>query len=243
MQEPYGHIKGVPEGDSKGMPEGAPGENFSQNPKSQYPLSPDGESSPASAIRIACIGGLIFFPVIPAVLIGAAFLNADDSFLGSFFSVMLAVFAAISGLIVIATLMIAGFISLVRKVSPEDKEKEKEQEVFGSAVPSEYHETCSREELASLDLRYGWSPCLIYIFCFAAAQFIRSFFAFDYLERLALIEFVGGVINVAALTLFFFFWFTGYVRLNRAEAKSSSAFFFWPLLALLGFFLPIASGG
>ena len=56
---------------------------------------------------------------------------------------------------------------------------------------------------------------------------------------LVVLETVGGIINVMALLLFFFFWSAGFVRLNQANVRIGGGFLVWPLIALAAFFGPV----
>ncbi len=188
----------------------------------------------ASAIRLALYAGLFLFPVAPALLLTAAFATSDGGFADGFFALAMSVLAAAVALIGLLILLAASFLLLIYRGQDLD-----EAEVFGSPAPAAVRRNASGVEARSLDLRFFWGVAFLYLLLFCLAQLARPFIDLEPAMEWGLIELVGGIVNVVALLLFFYFWTAGFVRLNRAGLRIHHRFFLWPSLAVFCFFLPV----
>lgn len=205
-------------------------------PSAQMNLDAELTPSPrrASAVRLALYAGLALCPVIPAILIGVAFLSADGDFGSGIFSVAMIVMSLVAGLLGFLILAVAGFLMLIYRGADRA-----ETEVFGSAAPNYDRGVAAENLTAALDLRLGWGPALLYLVFFAGAQFARPLWPGTEGVNAGIVELIGGILNVLALMLFCYFWVVGYVRQNRAGLRISQNFYLAALAALAAFFLPV----
>lgn len=189
----------------------------------------------ASAVKLALYAGLVLLVAVPALVLPVAYLHGDGGFESGIFSVALVVLAVVSGVVGLLITGVAGFLLLVY-----GDRHTGETEVFGSAIPGPDRTPENAVSMEVLDLRYGWSPALAFLIVFALAQIARTLIILDDPDALLVVlETVGGIINVMALLLFFFFWSAGFVRLNQANVRIGGGFLVWPLIALAAFFGPV----
>ena len=179
--------------------------------------------------------GLALCPLSTGILVLVA--GASEGPGNTFFVGILYLLARISALLGIATILVAYFLALVTGWG-ETRAEESREELVGrpAGLPqSEHANFLSGLSPSRLDLRGRWSPFLMYILCFAAADIV--FYVKPMLWKVEWQEAaeIARVGNFIAIFMFSYFWFAGIARLHRVGHEITRGHYTPMVLAQLVF--------